>query len=89
MNDYIKTFKLIEKKFRRKFYFTNFLVIIGLFLELISIGLIIPVFYFISDIQKNIGKVNDFFGYVLIPDSFDKKSIRIKMSSFSYLLWFF
>lgn len=75
MNDYIKTFKLIEKKFKRKFYFTNFLVIIGLFLELISIGLIIPVFYFISDIQKNIGKVNDFFGYVLIPDSFDKKSI--------------
>ena len=75
MNDYIKTFKLIEKKFRRKFYFSNFLVIIGSFLELISIGLIIPVFYFISDIEKNIEKVNDIFGYIFITDSFDRKSI--------------
>ena len=32
-------------------------------------------FYFISDIEKNIEKVNDIFGYIFITDSFDRKSI--------------
>ena len=88
MNDYLKAIKLIEKKFLKKYIFTNFLLILGSFLELLSIGLIIPLFYFLGDIENNIRKINNFFGYDLILDSFNRTTL-IYILVLIFLLFYF
>ena len=75
MGDYLKTIKLIEKKFFKKYIFINFLISLGSIFELLSIGLIIPLFYFLQNIENNIFKINDFFGYDLIQDSFNRTNL--------------
>ena len=88
MGDYLKAIKLIDKKFFKKYIFINFLISIGSFFELLSIGLIIPLFYFLQNIEANIIKVNTYLGFNLINESFNRTSLILIIVSIFLLVYF-
>ncbi len=87
MKDYFQTIRLLEKKYFNKYIFTNLLILAGSFLELISIGLIIPLFYFLGDIEKNILIINNFFNYQIIPED-TNRGFLIILSVFLFLIFY-
>ena len=87
MNDYFQTVKLLGKKYFNQYIFTNFIILIGSFLELISLGLIIPLFYFLGDMEANILKINNFFNSQIIPED-TSRTFLIIISVFLFLLFY-
>ena len=75
MKDYLNAIKLLEKKYFKKYIFTNLLLTIGSIFELLSLGLIIPLFYFLGDIENNIIKINNFIGYEFISGDISRGNI--------------
>ncbi len=87
MNDYFQTVKLLGKKYFNQYIFTNFIILIGSFLELVSLGLIIPLFYFLGDIEANILKINNFFNSQIISED-TSRTFLIILSVFLFLLFY-
>ncbi len=85
--DYFQTIRLLEKKYFKKYIFTNLIILAGSFLELISIGLIIPLFYFLGDIDKNILIINNFFSNQIIPED-TNRGFLIILSVFLFLIFY-
>tara|TARA_Y100000816_G_C26104662_1_gene586560 strand:+ start:1954 stop:3699 length:1746 start_codon:yes stop_codon:yes gene_type:complete len=88
MKDYLNAIKLLEKKYFKKYIFTNLLIIIGSIFELLSLSLIIPLFYFLGDIENKIIKINNFIGYELISDDISRGNI-IYILIFLFIFFYF
>ncbi len=88
MKDYFQALKLLEKKYYKKYILNNFIIVFGSILELMSLGLIIPLFYFLGDIDANVIKINNFFNFKIISDDLNSITL-IYLSIFLFLLFYF
>ena len=73
MNEYLKIINLVDNSYFKKYILTNFLIFLGSIFEIFSIALIIPLFYFLIDIENNIFLINEFFNFTIIPSTIDTK----------------
>ncbi len=88
MSDYLKSIKLIESKFFKKYIFINFLISIGSLFELLSIGLIIPLLFFLQNIEVNIIKVNTYLGFNLINETLNRTTLVLIIVSLFLIFYF-